>query len=68
MAGPTIILQLVPCVYFETEVVYNKENLKGRKQTKMEGGQSSIYLRLTRVSSGLWVSVAKTYRGETKLK
>ena len=34
----------------------------------MEGGQSSTYLRLTRVSSGPGVSVAKTYRDETKQK
>ena len=27
----------------------------------MEGGQSDTYLRQTRVSSGLQVSVAKTY-------
>ena len=36
------------------------KTLKGRKQTKMEGGQSGTYLRLTRASSGLRVSVAKT--------
>ena len=35
-------------------------------QTNMEGGQSGIYLRLTRASSGLRVSIAKTYRDETK--
>ena len=34
----------------------------------MEGGQSGTYLRLTRASSGLRVSVAKTYRDETKRK
>ena len=33
----------------------------------MEGGQSGTYLRLTRVSSGPRVSVAKTYRDETKI-
>ena len=49
-------------------VMYNKENLKGRKQTNMEGGQSSTYLRLKRALSGPQVSVAKTYRDETKLK
>ena len=27
----------------------------------MEGGQSGTYLRLTRASSGPWVSVTKTY-------
>ena len=37
-------------------------------QTNMEGGQSGTYLRLTRVSSGLRVSIAKTYRDETKRK
>ena len=41
--------------------------MKGRKQTKMEGGQSGTYLRQTRESSSPWVSVAKTYRDETKL-
>ena len=34
----------------------------------MEGGQSATYLRLTRASSGPRVSVAKTYRDETKRK
>ena len=34
------------------------------KQINMEGGQSGTYLRLTRASSGLRVSVAKTYRDE----
>ena len=33
----------------------------------MEGGQSATYLRLTRASSGLQVSVAKTYRDEMKI-
>ena len=33
----------------------------------MEGGQSGTYLRLTRVSSSPRVSVAKTYRDETKM-
>ena len=33
----------------------------------MEGGQSGTYLRLTIASSGPWVSVAKTYRDETKM-
>ena len=33
----------------------------------MEGGQGGTYLRLTRASSGLRVSVAKTYRDETKM-
>ena len=32
----------------------------------MEGGQSGTYLRLTRASSGLRVSVAKTYRDENE--
>ena len=52
-------------------VVYNKENLerqKINKQTNMEGGQSGTYLRLTRASSGPRVSIAKTYRDETKRK
>ena len=39
-----------------------RKTLKGRKQTKMEGGQSGTYLRLTRASSGPRLSVAKTYR------
>ena len=43
-----------------------RKTWKGRKQTKMEGGQSGTYLRQTRASSGPWVSVAKTYRDETK--
>ena len=34
----------------------------------MEGGQSGTYLRLTRVSSGPWVSVAKTYGDENETK
>ena len=34
----------------------------------MEGGQSGTYLRLTSVSSGLRVSVAKTYRDENETK
>ena len=38
------------------------------KQTKMEGGQSGTYLRLTKASSGLRMSVAKTYRDEMKQK
>ena len=33
----------------------------------MEGGQSGTYLRLTRALSGLQVSIAKTYRDETKM-
>ena len=33
----------------------------------MEGGQSDTYLRLTRASSGPRVSIAKTYRDETKM-
>ena len=33
----------------------------------MEGGQSGTYLRLTRALSGPRVSVAKTYRDETKM-
>ena len=41
--------------------------MKGRKQKKMEGGQSGTYLRLTRASSGPRVSVAKIYRDETKI-
>ena len=32
----------------------------------MEGEQSGSYLRLTRASSGPQVSIAKTYRDETK--
>ena len=43
-----------------------RKTLKGRKQTEMEGAQSGTYLRLTRVSSGPWVSVAMTYRDEMK--
>ena len=35
-------------------------------QINMEGGQSGTYLRLMRASSGPQVSVAKTYRDETK--
>ena len=38
------------------------------KQINMEGGQSGTYLRLMRASSGLRVSVTKTYKDETKLK
>ena len=34
------------------------------KQINMEGGQSGMYLRLTRASSGPRVSIAKTYRDE----
>ena len=45
-----------------------RKTLKSRKQTNMEGGQNGTYLRLTRVSSGPWVSVSKTYRDETKQK
>ena len=33
----------------------------------MEDGQCGTYLRLTRESPGLRVSVAKTYRDETKM-
>ena len=33
----------------------------------MEGGQSGTYLRLKRALSGPRVSVAKTYRDETKM-
>ena len=42
--------------------------MKGRKETRMEGGQSGTYLRLTRASSGPRVSVAKTYRDENETK
>ena len=38
------------------------------KQINMEGRQSGTYLRLTRASSSPWVSVAETYRDETKRK
>ena len=38
------------------------------QQTKMEGGQSGTYLRLTRAPSGPQVSVIKTHRDETKRK
>ena len=38
------------------------------KQTNMEEGQSSTYLRQTRALSGPRVSVAKTYRDEPKRK
>ena len=38
------------------------------KHTNMEGGQSGTYLRLMRASSGLRVSIAKTYRDEKKRK
>ena len=34
----------------------------------MEGGQSGTYLRLMRASSGLRVSVVKTYRDENETK
>ena len=34
----------------------------------MEEGQSGTYLRLTRASSGLRVSVAKAYRDENETK
>ena len=34
----------------------------------MKGVQRGTYLRLTRALSGPWVSVAKTYRDETKTK
>ena len=44
-----------------------RKTLKGRKQTKMEGGQGGTYLRQTSVSSGPRVSVAKTYGDETKM-
>ena len=45
-----------------------RKTLKGRKQTNKYGrGQSGTYLRLTRASSGPWVSVAKIYRDETKM-
>ena len=37
-----------------------------KKQTKTEGGQSGTYQRQTRVSSGLRVIVAQTYRDEMK--
>ena len=36
--------------------------------SNMEGRQSGTYLRTTRASSGPRVSIAKTYRDETKLK
>ena len=45
-----------------------RKTLKVRKQTNMVEGQCSTYLRLTRALSGLWVSIAKTYRDETKQK
>ena len=32
----------------------------------MEEGQNGTYLRQTRALSGPWVSIAKTYRDETK--
>ena len=38
-----------------------RKTLKGRKQTKMEGGQSSTYLQQTRASSGPRVSVSLLY-------
>ena len=45
-----------------------RKTLKGRKQTNMVEGQCGTYLRLTRASSGPWVSVAKIYRDKTKTK
>ena len=34
-----------------------RKTWKGRKQTKMEGGQSGTYLRQMRASSSRWVSL-----------
>ena len=50
--------------------VMRKQNIPGimNKQINIERGQSGTYLRLTRASSGPRVSVAKTYRDETKRK
>ena len=49
-------------------VEYNKVILERQETNKMEAGQSGTYVRQTRESSGPWVSVAKTYRDETKRK
>ena len=49
-------------------LLYNKENLERRETNKNGRGTEwhGTYLRLTRESSGPWVSVAKTYRDERK--
>ena len=49
---------LAPIEIHHTDLIF--------KQINMEGGQSYTYLRLTRASSGPWVSVAKTYRDENE--
>ena len=56
------------CLYVNIMSSIIRKTLKGRKQTKMERGQSGTYLRQTRASSGPKVIVAKTYRDETKRK
>ena len=67
--------QATPCMSYCMSLHYTgiccsimRKTWKGRKETKMEGGQSGTYLRQTRASSGPRVSVAKTYRwNETKI-
>ena len=62
--------ELVIYFIFMFDLIYCsiiRKTLKGRKQTKMKGGQSGTYLRQTRALSGLRVSIAKTYRDETKM-
>ena len=54
--------------YVSITSVYNKENLERQETNKYGRGTERHYLRLTRVSSGPRVSVAKTYRDETKRK
>ena len=61
-----ILVCCYKCYLFTKEGDIIRKTWKGRKQTKMEGGQSGIYLRQARASCGPRVSVAKTYRGETK--
>ena len=50
------------------ELCIIRKTLKGRKQTNMVEGQCGTNLRLTRVSSGPQVSIAKKYKNETKTK
>ena len=44
-----------------------RKTWKGRKQTEMEEGQSGTYVRQVRALSSPRVSIAKTYRDETKM-
>ena len=55
-----------PILLIISECDIVRKTWKGRKQTNMEEGQSGTYLRQTRASSGRQVSIAKTYRDETK--